>query len=312
MVVKMWISLLTVLACLLVFERASNYLVEGLGAISQHFDISEAVLGASIAAMGSSAPEFGSSVFSVVQGHPTIGLGTIVGSAIFNVTVIVGAAALFGKYTIEQRVFYRDGLFYLLTVAVAIVCVWDGSLSRFEAVFWALIFFVYLAILVRDARTGKAVPKESFEYLSTRRAIFYIVISAVAIAIAARFLVNQVAAFAGGREAQAAFSLIVLAVGTSVPDLFTSLQASRRGMGSMAVSNALGSNVFDVLAALGIPLSFRATTEIEALVTSSLAALLGSVVLALVILRFDWSVDRKKAIALIGTYGAFLAFILAG
>lgn len=306
----MWTSLLIILACLAVFERASNYLVEGLGAISQHYDISEAVLGASIAAMGSSAPEFGSSVFSVVQGHPTIGLGTIVGSAIFNVTVIVGAGAIFGKYAIEKRVFYRDGLFYLLTVGIAIVGVWDGSLNRFEAIIWALVFFVYLAVLVKDARTGKAVPKETFEHLPRWRAIVYVIVGALAIAVAARFLVDQVAAFAGGREMEAAFSLVVIAIGTSIPDLFTSLQASRKGMGSMAVSNALGSNVFDILAALGIPLSFEVETEIETLVTSSLAALLASVALALGILRFDWSVSRKEGVILIGAYGAFLCFIL--
>lgn len=306
----MWTSLLIILACLAVFERSSNYLVEGLGAISQHFDISEAVLGASIAAMGSSAPEFGSSFFSVVQGHWTIGLGTIVGSAIFNVTVIVGAAAIFGKYAIEKRVFYRDGLFYLLTVGIAIVGVWDGSLSRFEAIIWALIFFVYLAVLVRDARTGKLVPKESFEHLAHWRAAVYVIVSAVAIAVAARFLVGSVEEFTSGTEGQAAFSLIVVAIGTSVPDLFTSLQASRRGMGSMAVSNALGSNVFDILAALGIPFSFRTTTEIETLVSSSLAALFGSVVLVLAILRFDWSVSRKEGVILIGAYGAFLCFVL--
>ncbi len=153
------VSFTIILACLLVFERASNYLVEGLGAISQNFDISEAVLGASIAAMGSSAPEFGSSAFSVAQGHPTIGLGTIIGSAIFNVTVIVGGAAIFGKYMIEKRVLYRDGLFYLFTVLVAILGVMDGELSQIEAISWTVIFLGYLGWLIHDARKGNQCRK---------------------------------------------------------------------------------------------------------------------------------------------------------
>ncbi|KXA92724.1 hypothetical protein AKJ64_02395 [candidate division MSBL1 archaeon SCGC-AAA259E17] len=308
----MWFHLVIIVVCLLIFERASNYLVEGLGAISQNFGISEAVLGASIAAMGSSAPEFGSSVFSVVQGTPTIGLGTIVGSAIFNVTIIVGGAAIFGKYAIEKRVFYRDGLFYLFTVLVATLSILDGNLSQIEAFAWSVIFTGYLAWLVYDARRGKPVPKESFEPISSERALVYVVLSSLAIALAARYLVDQVGILFPEEETQAIFSLIVLAAGTSVPDLFTSLQAAKKGMGSMAVSNALGSNIFDILACLGIPFSFKAAPEIEAAISTSVLSLLASVIVALAILRFKWSVDRREALLLFGVYGVFVTLILLG
>ncbi|MBS3815654.1 MAG: sodium:calcium antiporter, partial [Hadesarchaea archaeon] len=143
----MWIEVLVIIISFVVLERGSDYLVRGLGSISENFGISEAVLGASIAAMGSSAPEFGSSVFSVIQGHPNIGLGTIIGSAIFNVTVIIGAVALFGKYKLSQRVFYRDGLFYFLTVGITILSVIDGSISRIEAIIWVIVFFAYITWL---------------------------------------------------------------------------------------------------------------------------------------------------------------------
>lgn len=308
----MWLHLLIIIACLLVFERASNYLVEGLGAISQNFDISEAVLGASIAAMGSSAPEFGSSVFSVIEGNPSIGLGTVVGSAIFNVTIIVGGAAIFGRYVIEKRVFYRDGLFYLFTVLIATLSILDGNLSQIEALIWFATFIVYLGWLVYDARRGKPVPRESFKPLSSKRAIIYIVLSAFAIALAARYLVNQVGILFPEGEKQAVFSLVVLAAGTSVPDLFTSLQAAKKGMGSMAVSNALGSNIFDILACLGIPFSFKAVPEIEAAISGSILSLLASVIVVLVILRVKWSVGRKEAILLFGVYGVFITLVLLG
>ena len=306
----MWVNLIIIVVCLVIFERASNYLVEGLGAISEKFDISEAVLGASIAAIGSSAPEFGSSVFSVIEGEPTIGMGTIVGSAIFNITLIVGGAAIFGKYTLQKRVLKRDGIFYLFTVIVAISTVYDGTLVRLEAVLWSIIFFLYLGWLVYDAKRGKPVPKESFDEVSTWKAVLLIVVSSFAIAIAARYLVLNVSALFPEAETQATFSLIILAAGTSVPDLFTSLQAAKKGLGSMAVSNALGSNVFDILAALGIPLSFRATTDVEMRVGASLAALLISVVLALGLMRYKWSVSRKEAGILIGFYGIYLVYIL--
>lgn len=307
----MWFSILVILICFLVFERASNYLIEGLGAISQYFEISEAVLGASLAAMVSSAPEFGTSAFSVIEGHPDIGFGTIVGSAIFNVTVIIGAAAIIGKYAVERRVFYRDGLFYFFTVIVAILATLDGYLSRTEAILWSVLFFLYLAWLVYDAKKGKPVPKESLVSLSKRKALIYIFFSPVAIGIAARYLVIHIAkisAVFGISEVM--ISLVIVAVGTSIPDLFTSIQAARRRMGSLAVANALGSNIFDILACLGIPFSFRTTTKIKASADFSLIVLFLSVVLVLILMRYKWSISKKEGAILLSVYAVFLAIIL--
>ncbi|KXB06116.1 hypothetical protein AKJ53_01275 [candidate division MSBL1 archaeon SCGC-AAA382F02] len=307
----MWFSIAVIIICLVVFERASNYLIEGLGALSHHFDISEAVLGASIAAMGSSAPEFGSSVFSVIEGHPTIGLGTIVGSAIFNITVIIGGAGLLGKCAIEKRVFYRDGFFYLFTVIVAMIGVWDGTVSRFEALIWSMLFITYLAWLIYDAKKGKPVPKESFTPLPLSRSIIYIGLGILAIGVAAHYLVIHVAQIsAASGVSKATFSLVIIAAGTSIPDLFVSLQAARKGMSSLAISNALGSNIFDILAGLGIPLSLRTTTEIEARISTSLIVLLASVGLILAMMRFRWSISKKEAGLLLVVYGVYLVFIL--
>lgn len=312
----MLIYLLAIFICLVVFERGSNYLVEGLGAISHRFELSEAVLGASIAAIGSSAPEFGSSVFSVIEGHPTVGFGTIIGSAIFNITVIVGGSALFGKIVIQKRVFYRDGLFYLLTVLITIFGIWNGypakfQLSRLEAIIWALSFFGYLALLVYDAKRGKPVPKESFKEISTRKALAYLIVSLVAIAVAARYLVISVARISElSNISEAMFSLLIIAAGTSVPDLFTSIQAARKDMGSLAVSNALGSNVFDILAALGIPFSFRAVTDVEINISTSIVGLLVSLGLVLVVMRLNWSISRREGLILLGAYGVYVISII--
>lgn len=307
----MWYSLLIIIICFIVFERASHYLVEGLGSVSQHFEISEAVLGATIAAMGSSAPEFASSAFSVVENHPTIGIGTIVGSAIFNITIIVGGSALLGKYLIEKRVFYRDGLFYLLTVGMTILGIWDGYISRIEAILWVILFIVYLTWLIYDAKIGCPIPKEQFEKTTKKKAIAYIVISLIVIVITARFLILQVATLTEAWGiSESIFSLLIVAAGTSVPDFFTSIQAAKKKMGSMAVSNALGSNIFDILASIGIPFSFRATTSVAAGISISLIGLIASVGLALGLMRYRWNVTRKDGLLLIGAYATYVVLII--
>jgi cation:H+ antiporter len=306
-----WLSVAIILVSLVALERGANYLVEGLGALSERFSISEAVVGASVAAVGSSMPEFGAAVFSVVEGHPTIGFGTIIGSAIFNVTVIVGGSALFGKIAIDHRVVRRDGLFYGLTVLVAIAATWDGQLTRLEAVGWVLLFLVYLGWLLYDARVGEPVPVESALDHTLRRSVGYTVGGLVVVGIAARYLIVHVAAVSAELGvSKAIFSLVVIAIGTSIPDLVTSLQAARYGLGSLAVANALGSNIFDILGALGIPFSFRAVTPIEASLDLSILMLLVAVVAAVGLLRWRWSLSRLEGGLLAGVYGVYLVVLL--
>jgi len=307
---SLWVSAAIILVSLFVLERCAEYLVEGLGSLSEKFNISEAVIGASVAAMGSSMPEFGASAFSVIENEPTIGFGTIVGSAIFNITVIIGGAALFGKVAVDEKVVYRDGMFYLFTVVVALVGVRDGVLTRLEAVAWSGLFVVYLGWLFYDARRGEPVPNESFDPLSPRRATAYAVGGLVATAVAARYLVVHVEIISVELGVSTAlFSLVAVAAGTSVPDLFTSVQSARKGMGSLAVANAIGSNIFDILGALGIPLAFRAVTEVEASLNLSVVTLLVSVVLALVVVRVGWSLTRHKGYLLLTAYGVYLVIL---
>lgn len=308
----LWVSAAIIIVSLVVLERGAEYLVEGLGSLSDRFGISEAVVGASIAAVGSSMPEFGSAVFSVVENEPTIGFGTIVGSAIFNITVIIGGSALFGKVVIDRKVIYRDGLFYLFTVLVALFGIRDGVLTRPEAVAWALLFGVYLAWLVYDARRGEPVPNESFEDISTRLSAVYVIGGLVATAVAARYLVVHVESLSVELGVSTAvFSLVAVAAGTSVPDLFTSLRSAQKGMGSLAVANAVGSNIFDILGGLGVPFAFRAATSVEESLNLSALALFGSVVLALVVVRWGFSLTRRKGYVLLGAYAAYLAVLLA-
>lgn len=304
-------SLAVILISLVVLERGADYLVQGLGSFSQRFSLSEAVVGASIAAIGSSMPEFGSAVFSVVENHPTIGFGTIVGSAIFNITVIIGGSALFGRVLIDRKVVYRDGLFYLFTVLVAIAGTWDGVLTRLEAITWSALFLVYLAWLVYDARRGEPVPRESFESLSTLRAAVYVAGGLFAVSVAARYLIIHVASISQTvGVSKAVFSLVVIAAGTSVPDFFTSIQGARKGLGSLAVANAVGSNIFDILGALGIPFAFRSSTTVTDSLDASILVLLVAVVIALGAVRWGWSLTRKKGVLLLAVYAGYLAFLL--
>jgi len=152
------ISIAFLVMSFILLNYSTDYFVRGLGVLSKRFEIPGSIVGATIAAMGSSAPEFGTSVFSVVEAHPTIGLGTIIGSAIFNITLLIAISVWIRKCSVSRDVLHRDGLFYLIAVLITVISMSDGKISRYEAVSWTCVYAVYLAWLIWDAKEKRGVP----------------------------------------------------------------------------------------------------------------------------------------------------------
>lgn len=305
------IAVLVLIGCFIAFFYLTRLFVSGLGSLAKRFNVPESVAGASVAAMVSSAPEMGTSIFSVVEGHPDIGMGTIVGSAIFNISLLIAISLWVKKCVLDERVLKRDGLYYLLAVAVTIAAIMDGVLTRWEALTWFLLYVVYFIWLFKDAIAGKFVPKEDFKYVPTSRAIAYTCIGIVGIALSADIMVNSAVFVTGSLGlSEALFSLIIIAVATSIPDLFVSVEAARKGMGSLAVSNAVGSNIFDILVGIGLPFSFVAATPVYGNIGLSAIYLLVSVFVFLGIIMFRKSLGKKEACVLAAVYLSYLFIVI--
>jgi cation:H+ antiporter len=307
------IAFLALLVCFIAFFYLTGLFVSGLGSLAKRFNVPESVAGASVAAMVSSAPEMGASVFSVVEGHTDIGLGTIVGSAIFNITLLIALSFWVRKCVLDEKVLKRDGVYYLFVVIVTVLTIMDGVLTQWEALTWFLLYIVYFIWLFWDAIKGKFVPKEEFKYVSTQKAIFYTGIGVVGIALSADIMVKSTVYITNELGlSQSLFSLIIIAIATSIPDLFVSVQASRNGMGSLAVSNAVGSNIFDILAGIGLPFSFVAVTHIQGNIGLSALYLLISVFVFLGIIIFRRSLGKKEACVLAAVYFSYIIILVLG
>lgn len=305
------VAFLALVGCFIAFFYLTGLFVSGLGSLAKRFNVPESVVGASVAAIVSSAPEMGASVFSVVEGHPDIGIGTIVGSAIFNITLLIAFSVWVRKCVLDDKVLKRDGAYYLFAVVVTIVTIMDGVLTRWEALTWFLLYVVYFIWLFRDAINGKFVPKEEFKYVTTKKAVFYTGVGIVGIALSAYIMVKStiyVTSTLGLSESL--FSLIIIAIATSIPDLFVSVQAALKGMGSLAVSNAVGSNIFDILAGIGLPFSFVAVTPIHGSIGLSAFYLLLSVFVFLGVIMFRKRLGKKEACVLAAVYVSYLFIVL--
>jgi len=203
---------------------------------------------------------------------------------------------------------------YGVVVLIMGVAIFDGTITRLEAAIWLVSYGLYFWWLVRDARRGEYVPQEDIQVVSHARAAGYLVIGLVGISVLSHVLVESslvITDFFGLRES--VFALIVIAAGTSVPDTFTSVTAARKGMGSMAVTNAVGSNIFDILVGLGLPLSVLArSTAVEGNVVASVGLLFASVVLAGTLLKVGDSITRRDGAILTAFYILFVGLLAAG
>lgn len=335
-----------------------SYFVESLEILSSRLRMTSDIAGASLMAMGSSAPELFTSFLALVKGMELadLGAGTIVGSAIFNVLVIVGASAMVGTAILNWQPAVRDMVFYILTILLLFHVFSDGMVTMMESIYMVIFYFVYLAALPIWRRIfpyedqGEDASAVSIEQESTTLAgtpwywlwtypvdkLFSVVfpdlhrhprlygltfmLSIFFITMLSWVLVEAGVVLATTFGVPTAIiGLTVLAVGTSVPDLLSSMTVARQGKSDMAVSNAVGSNIFDILVGLGLVWLVLIIARGENIyigqtnLNSSIALLMASVFALLFILLIQkWRLGRKVGLALVSLYGIYLTATIAG
>jgi len=324
------------------------YFIVSLDEIARKLRLPNNVAGASLMAMGSSAPELAIALFALFTAggsHSDVGIGTIVGSAIFNILVITGVSAVVNPAHISWKVITRDILMYALGVILLLVTIYDGRVTLLEALLYLVMYAIYLLILSRwDAYVEDTdvmgVAEERVEQARCCADLYHRMTAAISRGIGllagdARksymraFLVSiafvAVISYALAESAvilaeaihvpAVVVALTVLAAGTSVPDMFASIAVARQGRGDMAIANAVGSNIFDILVGLGLPwvLAIALGSEAIAVDTAGLMTsaflLFGTVLLLFIFLLTKLKLSRWEGWALLGIYAAYVAYI---
>lgn len=265
----------------LLAEISDRYFVVSLDRISEKLGMSHDMAGATLMAIGSSAPELFVAIIAIFKpgGHAEIGIGTIVGSALFNLLVIVGAVGIVRKSTLAWQPVVRDLGFYVLAIGILFYVLQNGSVSMWEAATFLVLYGVYIFAVVNWKKWFNYVPMDDdpeeeedepkkgimkifvpFDWLLSvifPRPRYYFVIFFISIAfIGALCWVLVESAIIISETLQIpelVIAMTVLAVGTSVPDMMSSVIVAKQGRGGMAVSNGIGSNIFDILIGLGLP-----------------------------------------------------------
>jgi K+-dependent Na+/Ca+ exchanger-like protein len=328
------------------------FFIEALEFISKRLRLSSDIAGATFMAMGSSAPEFFISFLAIfrVTSQQAIGAGTIVGSAIFNILVIIGASALFRRATLTWQPVIRDLVFYIVTILILLFTFADGKITLAESLIYIGAYVLYLlsfkywkklfpyetkgdidrelaeeeVAAQQEIRKAPLAIQNIFDKLLTKVFIdlskrpnlylFNFLLSILFLAVLSHLLVDSavvIAHFFGVPEV--IIGLTILAVGTSIPDLLSSVNVAKKGKGDMAIANAVGSNIFDIAIGLGLPwfviimLRKESVSVATENLNSSIFLLFATVVVVLFLLIVKrWEIGRYAGVLLIAAYVFYL------
>lgn len=285
-----------------------EYLVRGATAIARHFRLSPMVIGLTIVGFGTSAPEMLVSVQAALAGQPAIAIGNVLGSNIANILLILGISALIAPLIIPVRKLWRDLGFMLLATAVIWVMLLDGNVTRLDGVLLVVGLIVFLATAFL---TGKAEPEQDLSGdIPQWKAWAFTLGGLVVLVIGARLLVDSSTELARAFGiSEAVIGLTIVAVGTSLPELATSVIAAIRKQTEIAVGNIVGSNIFNIFGILGVtslihPITADPRFASIDMIWVSIAAV-GLTVLAFIL----GGLPRIAGAVLLVAYGAYVALI---
>jgi len=284
-----------------------EYLVRGASSIARRFGISPLVIGLTIVGFGTSAPELLVSVNAALAGQPAIAIGNVLGSNIANILLILGVSAVIAPLIIPARRLARDLAFMLLATAVIWVMLLDGVVTRLEGG----ILIAGLAVFLFMAFSSGSVPQEDDPMeTSIAKATLMTLGGLGLLVIGAHFLVDSASTIARTFGiSEAVIGLTIVAVGTSLPELATSVIAAYRRQTEIAVGNVVGSNIFNIFSILGITALITPIPAEARFATIDMPWVAATAVGLTVLAVWLGGLPRVAGVVLLAAYGGYLALM---
>ena len=291
----------------------AEYLVRGGSAIASRSCVSPLVIGLTLVAFGTSAPELFVSASAALQGCGDICIGNIVGSNVCNVALILGLSALIAPIDVNPEVFRRDlPIMILASVTLTFVCLLCGGIGRIVGTLFALGIVAYTIVGIRSSGKcgAETAPPQEEAILSRGAAYFAVGGGLLALVVGAKLILAGAVAIERRFGVPDEFvALTVVAVGTSLPELATSVVAARRGEVDIAIGNVIGSNIFNILGILGVSALLR-PVSIEGMDWVDFGMMIATAVLLWPLMGARGRLGRFEGVLLLGVYGGYLVWLI--
>lgn len=291
--------------------KGSDFFVDGASSIASLLKIPTIIVGLTIVAFGTSAPEAAVSITSAITGNNAMAVSNIIGSNLFNILMVIGISALLGELLMEKSVLNKDLPFLVgITILFAAFIIIGWNLSQIEGIILLVILIAYVAYLVKSAKksdNANVVEKPKF---TLPQSIIFILIGLAGIVLGGDLVVNSASdiAIALGMS-ETLVGLTIVAIGTSLPELVTSLTALKKGENQLVIGNVIGSNIFNILFVLGASSAITAIS-LDSSMLIDVTFMIFVTVLCFIFGKTQDKFDKKEGAILVALFIAYMIFAI--
>ena len=289
--------------------KGADWFVDGSSGIATKFKIPQLVIGLTIVAMGTSAPEAAVSIAAALKGNADITIGNIVGSNILNILIILGISALITPLAVAKSTIKVEIPFMIVVTLLLLGMGYNGTISLLEGIILLLVFLVYLGYLFLLAKNDKNKDEENIKDVSIWKALIWTVVGLVLIVYGSNVTVDaatKIAQIVGLSERF--IGLTIVALGTSLPELFTSVSAARKGNADIAIGNIVGSTIFNIQFVIGVSATIVPVPFANGFRFDTIIAIAAAVLLLLCSLK-DKKLKSWSGILMLLSYAAYFVAI---
>ena len=317
------LQIILLIAGFIILIKGADWLVDGASSIATNFKVSKTLIGLTIVAFGTSAPELAVSISSLASGSTDMLLGNVIGSNIINALLLIGVGALFCPIKVNKDTVRKELPILLLISTALVVLFLDATLAngftneitRSDAIVCLLffcIFLYYLIVMAKRNREAISTTTEKPKY-KLGKAFLFTVLGLISLVAGSQLVVNNASSLASIMGiSDRVIALTVIALGTSLPELVTTIVAARRKETDLIVGNIIGSNIFNICIVMGLPVAIFGTITPGSFQMVDLFMLVFSSILLFVLTRRDHKITRLDGILMLGVFILYYGYIVYG
>ena len=303
--------------------KGADWLVSGASSTALNFKIPKMLIGLTIVAFGTGAPELAVSISSLMSGNTDMLLGNVVGSNILNILLLIGIGALIRPIAVKRASIRKELILLIVSTLALVVLFLDtlingastNSITRADALIFVLLFGVFLFFIAQSTRKNRKEKRRRAEkpQYTLGKSLLLVVVGLAGIVAGSQFVVNSASAIATAIGiSDRIIALTIVAFGTSLPELITTITAAKRGEHELLVGNIIGSNIFNICIVLGLPVLIFGTIVPESFEVVDLIAMVVAVFALYFMTLKDRKITRIEGLLMLVIFATYYSYILYG
>ena len=316
----MLVYIILLLVGFAVLIKGADLFVDGASNVALNFKVSKMLIGLTIVAFGTSAPEFAVSVKGLLSNSGDIVLGNVIGSNILNILLILGVSAIIHPLVVKNNTVKKELPITLLITSLFAVLLSDNifdkkltnSFTRGDGIVLILFFLVFIYYLITLMR-NKVEEEKDKEVMSLFKAIMFTLVGLISIIIGSNFVVDSASALAKAiGVSERIIGLTIIALGTSLPELVTSVTATKKGEYDIAIGNVVGSNIFNIGMVIGLPVALLGGIGTIVFSYVDLIVMIATALMLFIFSRNDYKISRREGICFLLVFVVYYGYVMFG